>query len=120
MLGILLSEVKTPDTFEQAHKLRESLATRRLSRMRRSMSLKYPEATIRQTQDGIGVYLAGNRSLHISTKGGFRAGELSDLLALFVVWLRVEESAQDSTHAERNGSSATERPQFEQSSGRLE
>jgi hypothetical protein len=105
------------DTRKQGRKLQGSLATARLLRMLQSMSRSFPQTMIRTTSDGIGVYLADGRCLSISTSGHFQDRELSDLLALFVVWLRADPEGLGALCTGGDGLSYEETTQSEQSVG---
>lgn len=95
-----------PVTWSPAPRFSESSRTGALLRMLRSMSRRYPGARMMRRPAGFGVSSADNAYLVISTSGHWTDEELSDWLALFVIWLRADPEGLREPIAAQPGLSA--------------
>lgn len=84
------SRVEIGDTSVRGRRLLASVRIARLLRMLRSTWARWPRAKLEWHPGGIGVSLDDRRFLSIVPVGDWNAEDLSDWLALFVVWLRAE------------------------------
>lgn len=110
-------EAETRVTSELVHKWPESIHTKRLLRMLRSTLRRYPNGKLMHRRDGFGVSLGENRFLLVARKGDLTAQDISDLLALFVVWLRADPTRVLVDPIGRSGSSVTGEPRPAQRPG---
>lgn len=80
----------TSSISEQAPKLLDAIQLKKLSRMLRSMSRRWPNTRLLVTLGDFGVQLDDGRYLHIVRSGNWTAADMRDLLVLFATWLVVE------------------------------
>lgn len=71
-------------------RLNESIHSKRLLRMLRSMLQSYPKAKILRRKAGFGVSLDENTYLYVSFSGNLTDEAKRDCLGLFITWLVVD------------------------------
>lgn len=90
-------------TWQQERKLGASIAQRRLLAMLQSTLRSYPKARLMTRKAGFGALLDENTCLYVSFRGDLTPEVKSDLLALFVVWLRADPEALNRPNTLQDG-----------------
>jgi hypothetical protein len=103
--GMRSSGQVTQITSMQVRRCGGSVVQNRLLRMLASTSQRFPMASIAKRRGAYGVSMHDGGYLRVSYSEGLTAGQQRDLLALFVTWLVVDQSALLNQNTPLDGSS---------------